>query len=295
MFMKALDSLGKLTDPNFGNVRPDETVDLYFNLSKDGALDARGPWNREPDFKYDDKPSAPQGSLPQEVKNPATSARPRGRPGRSPNRPSPGAARSAWSFSTRRARTCFSTAPGLSCVFRGRLVLVLDPGGAARFRRAHLYRLGRLSRSRQFRHQHHRRRHPWLSALVGRAARQYDGNAVSGFCRQARHRLRTQPGADVPRTVAAAVDPPVLGNQRDRCDGHRPRRALGAAIGCSLLLGTSLFAGTVLAAALSWLVLSLHQRSFRAVEAIIAGLILVVGLCFLVETGLIPPAWRAVI
>lgn len=70
---------------------------------------------------------------------------------------------------------------------------------------------------------------------------------------------------------------------------------LGAAIGCSLLLGTSLFAGTVLAAALSWLVLSLHQRSFRAVEAIIAGLILVVGLCFLVETGLIPPAWRAVI
>jgi Mn-containing catalase len=40
MFMKALESMGKLTDPYFGNVRPDETVDLYFNLSKDGQLDA---------------------------------------------------------------------------------------------------------------------------------------------------------------------------------------------------------------------------------------------------------------
>ena len=36
----------------FGNVRPDETVDLYFNLSKDGQLDTRGPWNTEPVFKY---------------------------------------------------------------------------------------------------------------------------------------------------------------------------------------------------------------------------------------------------
>jgi Mn-containing catalase len=69
MFMKALESLGKLTDPMFGNVRPDETVDLYFNLSKDGALDARGPWNSEPAFRYVDKPE-PQGGLPQEVKNP---------------------------------------------------------------------------------------------------------------------------------------------------------------------------------------------------------------------------------
>jgi manganese catalase len=69
MFMKALESLGKLTEPNFGYVRPDETVDLYFNLSKDGALDARGLWNEEPHFKYVDQPT-PQGSAPQEVKNP---------------------------------------------------------------------------------------------------------------------------------------------------------------------------------------------------------------------------------
>jgi Mn-containing catalase len=41
MFMKALESLGKLTRPLFGSVRPDETIDLCFNLLKDGALDAR--------------------------------------------------------------------------------------------------------------------------------------------------------------------------------------------------------------------------------------------------------------
>ena len=70
---------------------------------------------------------------------------------------------------------------------------------------------------------------------------------------------------------------------------------LGAAIGCALLLGTSLFTGALLAAALSWAILGLHQRSFRAVETIIAVLILVVGLCFVVETGLIPPNWHSVI
>ncbi|AFZ15103.1 Catalase [Crinalium epipsammum PCC 9333] len=56
MFMKALDSLGKLTDPFFGNIQPDNTVDLYFNLSQNGK-DERGPWNSEPDFKYVANPS----------------------------------------------------------------------------------------------------------------------------------------------------------------------------------------------------------------------------------------------
>lgn len=51
MFMKALESLGKLTDPFFGNVQPDDTVNLYFNMSSDGK-DERGPWNQEPDFEY---------------------------------------------------------------------------------------------------------------------------------------------------------------------------------------------------------------------------------------------------
>ncbi len=53
MFMKALDSLGKLTDPFFGNIPPDETVNLYYNLSTNGdGKDERGPWNSEPDFEY---------------------------------------------------------------------------------------------------------------------------------------------------------------------------------------------------------------------------------------------------
>lgn len=51
MFMKALDSMGKLTDPFFGNIEPDSTVDIYYNLSTNGK-DERGPWNSEPDFRY---------------------------------------------------------------------------------------------------------------------------------------------------------------------------------------------------------------------------------------------------
>jgi hypothetical protein len=41
MFMKALDQMGKLDDPFFGNIPPDETVKLVFNLSQDE--DERGP------------------------------------------------------------------------------------------------------------------------------------------------------------------------------------------------------------------------------------------------------------
>jgi Mn-containing catalase len=52
MFMKALDSLGKLDDPFFGNIQPDETVDLYFNLSTNGEKDERGPWNSDENFEY---------------------------------------------------------------------------------------------------------------------------------------------------------------------------------------------------------------------------------------------------
>ena len=51
MFMEALDSMGKLTDPMFGSIQPDETVDIYYNLSSNGK-DERGPWNSEPTFRY---------------------------------------------------------------------------------------------------------------------------------------------------------------------------------------------------------------------------------------------------
>ncbi len=57
MFMKALDSLGKLDDPFFGNIQPDETVDIYYNLSSNGK-DERGPWNSDENFRYVAQPSA---------------------------------------------------------------------------------------------------------------------------------------------------------------------------------------------------------------------------------------------
>jgi len=51
MFMKALDSLGKLTEPVFGNVKPDETVNVYYHLSTNGAPQL-GPWKQEPELTY---------------------------------------------------------------------------------------------------------------------------------------------------------------------------------------------------------------------------------------------------
>lgn len=53
MFMTALESMKKLSDPLFGDLKPDDTVDVYYNLSSniDGS-DERGPWNSEPAFKY---------------------------------------------------------------------------------------------------------------------------------------------------------------------------------------------------------------------------------------------------
>jgi Mn-containing catalase len=54
MFMEALRGLGKLSDPFFGNVPPDSTVNLYFNVSSDG--EHRGPWNTSPAFQFIEDP-----------------------------------------------------------------------------------------------------------------------------------------------------------------------------------------------------------------------------------------------
>jgi len=58
MFMEALRGLGKLSDPFFGNVPPDSTVNLYFNVSADGQL--RGPWSSSSAFQFIADPK-PQG------------------------------------------------------------------------------------------------------------------------------------------------------------------------------------------------------------------------------------------
>jgi Mn-containing catalase len=67
MFMAALEKMGKLTDPMFGTIKPDETVDLVFNLSK--GEDFRGPWNSEPLFRFEEDPK-PMGGLPPAPVNP---------------------------------------------------------------------------------------------------------------------------------------------------------------------------------------------------------------------------------
>jgi Mn-containing catalase len=67
MFMAALDRMGKLDDPFFGTIKPDETVDMVFNLSH--GDDKRGPWNSEPKFRYVEDPQ-PKGGLPPAPMNP---------------------------------------------------------------------------------------------------------------------------------------------------------------------------------------------------------------------------------
>jgi Mn-containing catalase len=66
MFMKALDAIGKLDDPFFGTIAPDESVNVVFNLSK--GDDYRGPWNQE-EFQYVSDPR-PQGGMPPAPINP---------------------------------------------------------------------------------------------------------------------------------------------------------------------------------------------------------------------------------
>jgi Mn-containing catalase len=60
MFMKALQSMNKLEDPLFGDLQPDDTVDVWFNLTMGPEADRRGPWNSEPEFHTRDLVSAAQ-------------------------------------------------------------------------------------------------------------------------------------------------------------------------------------------------------------------------------------------
>lgn len=52
MFMEALRSMNALDKPLFGDLKPDDTVNLYFNMSTGPDADQRGPWNSEPAFRY---------------------------------------------------------------------------------------------------------------------------------------------------------------------------------------------------------------------------------------------------
>lgn len=59
---------------------------------------------------------------------------------------------------------------------------------------------------------------------------------------------------------------------------------LGAALGFYLLLGVPLFAGAVLTAIATFLILGLERYGFRRLEAVISAMVGVIALCYLIET-----------
>jgi manganese transport protein len=66
---------------------------------------------------------------------------------------------------------------------------------------------------------------------------------------------------------------------------------LGAALAFKLLFGLPMPWGIALTALDLVIVLGLQGKGFRQVEAIILGLVVTIGLCFLVELILLPPHW----
>ncbi|WBO21669.1 Nramp family divalent metal transporter [Sphingomonas abietis] len=69
---------------------------------------------------------------------------------------------------------------------------------------------------------------------------------------------------------------------------------LGGALAIKLLLGIPLWAGILLTAFDMLLVVGLKGRGFRQVEAIVAGLVATIALCFLIELIIVPPDPHAV-
>ncbi|HWE80114.1 MAG TPA: Nramp family divalent metal transporter [Gaiellaceae bacterium] len=69
---------------------------------------------------------------------------------------------------------------------------------------------------------------------------------------------------------------------------------LGAAIGFSLLLGTSLFVSTVLTGIAAFAILQLQSYGLRPFEALIAALVGLIGLCYLAEIFYSHPDLHAV-
>ena len=59
---------------------------------------------------------------------------------------------------------------------------------------------------------------------------------------------------------------------------------LGAALGLYLLFGISLLPAALIIGVVTFLILGLQQRGFRPLEAVIAGLVGVIAVCYLVET-----------
>jgi len=68
---------------------------------------------------------------------------------------------------------------------------------------------------------------------------------------------------------------------------------LGAAVGIQLLFGLPLWAGGLVTAAATFVILGLERYGFRPLEAVITAFVAVVALCYLAETIIASPDWRA--
>lgn len=68
---------------------------------------------------------------------------------------------------------------------------------------------------------------------------------------------------------------------------------IGGAIGCSLLLHVSMLTAMAITGIATWMILALQRRGFRPLEMVIAALVAVIGLSYLAEIIMAPPAWGA--
>jgi manganese transport protein len=70
---------------------------------------------------------------------------------------------------------------------------------------------------------------------------------------------------------------------------------LGAAVGFNLLFGIPLWVAGLLTAIVTFAILGLERFGFRPVEAVITALVGVVAFCYMIETVLDKPEWKAVL
>ncbi|MBI5113312.1 MAG: Nramp family divalent metal transporter [Rhodovulum sp.] len=68
---------------------------------------------------------------------------------------------------------------------------------------------------------------------------------------------------------------------------------LGGAIGFSLLLGVPLMVGMAITAVITYGILLFERAGFRAMELIIGAMVMVIGLCYLIEVFIAPIDWSA--
>jgi manganese transport protein len=116
------------------------------------------------------------------------------------------------------------------------------------------------------------------------------------------------------QTLSAKLGIATGRNLPELCRAHLPRRVsvglwvqaeavaiatdlaefLGAAIGIDLLAGIGLFPSAVIAGVAAFALLELQRFGFRPLEAVVATLVGVIGVCYVAELKLSHPDWGAV-